>query len=601
MLLLGIYTVEAKKIEYPDGRVYEGQVKNKKPNGVGTMRYPDGTIYTGDWVNGMRQGKGEIYLSGSAISSNYWSYSGYWYNDQINGRGTLQKKDHNISIKTFLTFSFDNPFDAEPVISEGLFRDGILIDGSQSVENYKIKIDLYITDGKISSGSFKGHYLKNSNHPLRGWELSCDIKNGDKKITLNSNNSERCIIKCNGDVIEEMSGLLDSWQSGTRQMYYKVHRTEYNKYRCDIIYKETVAASFDTNQLIASFNSQEELLSIPQKIYSCIDDLDGEQLYNFGESLSQVSDLASWGNKCIKTARTKYVPEQKNSDVALRNEQATNLNFSLLGISIGGNVSAFNEKLKKEGCKYIGKDRHCNIHNFKGKVLGKDAYIEVYYDDVSKLVYKVKAKIYELDRSAYKKYVDIANEKYSSAFDKYNSTGIGDYSPVQVYSNGKYSLILDLVHNPNSTCYVNFTYINEDNMLKKNKSDFSIPSLNLTKNGFISTYRNRGRVLTQEGYSDKTFNVDIDGRKADLEIESDGNGRIDAVIITIYYSGDSEGEKLEPKVRKRLDSVFTNARKNSDGNYLLDGMAIIVSNDYSWDNIKIRYVKVKPQRKGGDI
>ena len=92
MLLLGIYTVEAKKIQYPDGRVYEGQVKNKQPNGVGTMRYPDGTIYTGDWVDGKRQGKGEIHLSGSMISSNYWSYSGDWYNDQIIGQGTLQKK-----------------------------------------------------------------------------------------------------------------------------------------------------------------------------------------------------------------------------------------------------------------------------------------------------------------------------------------------------------------------------------------------------------------------------------------------------------------------------------------------------------------------------
>ena len=47
-------------VEYEDGAIYTGQLKNNEPNGTGAMTYPDGSTYTGQWKNGTTNGQGRF-------------------------------------------------------------------------------------------------------------------------------------------------------------------------------------------------------------------------------------------------------------------------------------------------------------------------------------------------------------------------------------------------------------------------------------------------------------------------------------------------------------------------------------------------------------
>lgn len=49
-----------EKIEFSDGRVYEGESMDGLPHGVGRMHYPDGSIFTGPFNQGNRHGRGRI-------------------------------------------------------------------------------------------------------------------------------------------------------------------------------------------------------------------------------------------------------------------------------------------------------------------------------------------------------------------------------------------------------------------------------------------------------------------------------------------------------------------------------------------------------------
>ena len=65
-----------------DGSVYEGECKNGRPNGKGSMTsYDNKTIYDGDWVNGKREGIGKL------IISDEYNYTGPFENDIFSGTG----------------------------------------------------------------------------------------------------------------------------------------------------------------------------------------------------------------------------------------------------------------------------------------------------------------------------------------------------------------------------------------------------------------------------------------------------------------------------------------------------------------------------------
>jgi len=64
-------------------RVYKGEWKNEKPNGLGVMTYPDGHKYVGEWKNGKYNGQGTY------TWSNGNKYVGEFKDGKQNGRGTF--------------------------------------------------------------------------------------------------------------------------------------------------------------------------------------------------------------------------------------------------------------------------------------------------------------------------------------------------------------------------------------------------------------------------------------------------------------------------------------------------------------------------------
>ena len=68
-------------------RVYKGEWKNEKLNGLGVMTYPDGHKYVGEWKNGKYNGQGTFSWS------NGNKYVGEFKDGKQNGRGTFTSPD----------------------------------------------------------------------------------------------------------------------------------------------------------------------------------------------------------------------------------------------------------------------------------------------------------------------------------------------------------------------------------------------------------------------------------------------------------------------------------------------------------------------------
>ena len=68
-------------------RVYKGEWKNEKLNGLGVMTYPDGHKYVGEWKNGKYNGQGTFSWS------NGNKYVGEFKDGVRHGQGTLTFPD----------------------------------------------------------------------------------------------------------------------------------------------------------------------------------------------------------------------------------------------------------------------------------------------------------------------------------------------------------------------------------------------------------------------------------------------------------------------------------------------------------------------------
>ena len=56
----------AERIEYEDGSVYEGEIKDGKRHGRGSWTGPDGKKYEGEWKDNKRHGRGTYTFSDGA-------------------------------------------------------------------------------------------------------------------------------------------------------------------------------------------------------------------------------------------------------------------------------------------------------------------------------------------------------------------------------------------------------------------------------------------------------------------------------------------------------------------------------------------------------
>tara|TARA_Y100000310_G_scaffold75263_1_gene71527 strand:- start:3275 stop:3694 length:420 start_codon:yes stop_codon:yes gene_type:complete len=63
-------------LTYPDGTVYEGEFKNGKQHGNGTMTFLDGDIYEGEFKDDKWYGKGKLIYSDGVVK-------GEWKDDKI--------------------------------------------------------------------------------------------------------------------------------------------------------------------------------------------------------------------------------------------------------------------------------------------------------------------------------------------------------------------------------------------------------------------------------------------------------------------------------------------------------------------------------------
>jgi hypothetical protein len=85
MLLCIIASTHAQTVmTLPGGRLYQGDLEDGEPYGVGTMVYPNGTRYQGEFVAGYREGRG------TAVFYDASRYEGEWRNDIPHGRGVYQ-------------------------------------------------------------------------------------------------------------------------------------------------------------------------------------------------------------------------------------------------------------------------------------------------------------------------------------------------------------------------------------------------------------------------------------------------------------------------------------------------------------------------------
>jgi hypothetical protein len=74
------------KMTYPDGSIYEGELKNGKPYGKGKITWNDGTVYEGELVDGKKHGKGKYKWA------NGDKYEGDFINGQQHGKGKITYK-----------------------------------------------------------------------------------------------------------------------------------------------------------------------------------------------------------------------------------------------------------------------------------------------------------------------------------------------------------------------------------------------------------------------------------------------------------------------------------------------------------------------------
>ena len=73
----------SQKLTWPDGSLYEGDVKHGTMHGEGVYLWPNGDSYAGDWREGKRHGKGVFEFNGR------FKYTGEFNNDEIQGFGKI--------------------------------------------------------------------------------------------------------------------------------------------------------------------------------------------------------------------------------------------------------------------------------------------------------------------------------------------------------------------------------------------------------------------------------------------------------------------------------------------------------------------------------
>ena len=149
----------------PQGEVYKGEFKDDKRNGKGISETADGEIYEGDWLNGKKHGKGKTtYPNGDKYEGDFqnglpngkgkiiWTngneYEGEMKDDLMHGKGILKSNAGDI---------YEGDFLQDKMTGKGIFKyiNGNIYEGEFLNNAYNGKGTLFYKDGSKYEGDWK--------------------------------------------------------------------------------------------------------------------------------------------------------------------------------------------------------------------------------------------------------------------------------------------------------------------------------------------------------------------------------------------------------------------------------------------------------------
>ncbi len=150
------------------GYEYEGQWKNKKPNGKGRLKTPTGNIITGNgWIDGRLQGEGEeVYPSGR-------KYVGEFKDTKYHGQGTDTYPDGRVYCGEFANGIPGGK--GQMTDPEGSVYEGDVVNGVPEGIGKMVFPNGFVYQGEFNQGepNGKGEYTYNDGSRYVG-----EVKNG---------------------------------------------------------------------------------------------------------------------------------------------------------------------------------------------------------------------------------------------------------------------------------------------------------------------------------------------------------------------------------------------------------------------------------------
>ncbi len=114
---------------FADGSSYVGELAQEKPDGFGKRKFLNGDIYEGDFRNGRQSGEGTMVYRGNPSLR---KYEGAWAADKRHGRGTLEYGNGDIRSGLWTNDSLERGSleDKSGVVYTGIWERNELIRGT---------------------------------------------------------------------------------------------------------------------------------------------------------------------------------------------------------------------------------------------------------------------------------------------------------------------------------------------------------------------------------------------------------------------------------------------------------------------------------------
>ena len=135
-----------KKLEYPDGNKYEGEIKNGKKEGKGILYYNNGDKYDGFFKDDKREINGILYYK------NGNKYEGEFKNDKKNGKGIFYYNDGQYKGDKYVGDFLDDYKHGKGIY---YFHSGNKYEGDWKHNKMEGKGLFFFKNGDIYEGDFK--------------------------------------------------------------------------------------------------------------------------------------------------------------------------------------------------------------------------------------------------------------------------------------------------------------------------------------------------------------------------------------------------------------------------------------------------------------